>query len=385
MRDTKGVTIEQQTGQARRAWVHQAIARVEAEANRSADTHLHAFPLPAAWGIDLYLKDESTHPSGSLKHRLARSLFLFGLVNGDIGPDTTIVDASSGSTAVSEAFFAQMLGLEFVAVVPASTSKEKVDLIARYGGKCHMVDGSAQLYAEAARIAADCGGYYMDQFTRAGIVNDWRGNNTIAESIFEQLARERYPEPAWIVMGAGTGGTSATIGRYCRYRQLDTRLVVVDPEGATFYDAWTSGRRDVVAAGSRIEGIGRPRFEPSFVPEVVDAVMRVPDEMSVAAMRLLDELTGLRAGGSTGTHLVAAFRLIAHMMARGERGSVVTLVCDRGDRYLKTYYDDAWVAQQGMDLDGAGRVLRDFLATGEWPASAPALETAGVEGLGIGS
>lgn len=74
-----------------RDWVENALRIVEADANRSADTHLHPFPLPASWGIDLYLKDESVHPTGSLKHRLARSLFLFGLANGDIGPDTTLV------------------------------------------------------------------------------------------------------------------------------------------------------------------------------------------------------------------------------------------------------------------------------------------------------
>ena len=72
-----------------RAWVENALRLVEADANRSADTHLHAFPLPTEWGIDLYLKDESVHPTGSLKHRLARSLFLFGLSNGDIGSRTT--------------------------------------------------------------------------------------------------------------------------------------------------------------------------------------------------------------------------------------------------------------------------------------------------------
>ena len=62
-----------------RAWLNEAIRRVEADANRSADTHLHVFPLPPEWGIDLYLKDESVHPTGSLKHRLARSLFLHAL------------------------------------------------------------------------------------------------------------------------------------------------------------------------------------------------------------------------------------------------------------------------------------------------------------------
>src|SRR5205085_7219015 len=123
-----------------RVWADEAIRRLEADANRSADTHLHVFPLPPEWGVDLYLKDESVHPTGSLKHRLARSLLLYGLVNGQIGPDTTLIEASSGSTAVSEAYFARMLGLEFVAVMPRKTSREKVALIEFYGGKCHFVD-----------------------------------------------------------------------------------------------------------------------------------------------------------------------------------------------------------------------------------------------------
>src|ERR1700750_531927 len=93
-----------------RAWTRKAIALVEADANRSADTHLLPFPLPASWGIDLYLKDESSHPTGSLKHRLARSLFLYALCNGRIGPATTIVEASSGSTAGRDASFARLLG-----------------------------------------------------------------------------------------------------------------------------------------------------------------------------------------------------------------------------------------------------------------------------------
>src|SRR5690606_23910689 len=104
-------------------WVSSAIHVLEADANRSADTHLHLFPLPADWGIDLYLKDESVHPTGSLKHRLARSLILYGLVNGLIDEDTTLVESSSGSTAVSEAYFARMLGLNFITVVPRSTSQ----------------------------------------------------------------------------------------------------------------------------------------------------------------------------------------------------------------------------------------------------------------------
>ena len=134
--ETAGVTISA-NGRERaclaREWADEAVRRIEADANRSADTHLHAFPLPEEWGIDLYLKDESVHPTGSLKHRLARSLFLYGLCNGWITEGTTIVEASSGSTAVSEAYFARFLGLPFVAVMPASTSPEKIALIEAQG------------------------------------------------------------------------------------------------------------------------------------------------------------------------------------------------------------------------------------------------------------
>jgi cysteine synthase len=350
-----------------RAWVERAIAAVEADAHRSADTHLVKYPLPVDWGVDLYLKDESTHPTGSLKHRLARSLFLYGLCSGQITEGTTVVEASSGSTAVSEAWFARMLGLPFVAVMPASTSPEKVDLIEFHGGRCHLVPNAAGVYDEARRIAAETGGHYLDQFTNAERATDWRGNNNIAESIFEQMSRERHPVPEWVVVGAGTGGTSATIGRYVRYRRLPTRLAVVDPEGSSFFPGWRDGDPTVATGrSSRIEGIGRPRVEPSFLPTIVDRMICVPDAASLAAMRHLERVTGRRAGGSTGTNLWGAFGLIAEMLAQGRSGSVVTLLCDGGERYAHTYYSDVWLAEHELDLAPHMETLLRFAETGEW-------------------
>jgi cysteine synthase len=350
-----------------RAWIAEAIRRVEADANRSADTHLHVFPLPPEWGIDLYLKDESVHPTGSLKHRLARSLFLYGLANGWIREGTTIIEASSGSTAVSEAYFARLLGLPFVAVMPASTSVEKIELIEFYGGRCHLVDDPSSIYAESRRLAAGCGGHFMDQFTYAERATDWRGNNNIAESIFEQMGMERFPRPSWIVVGAGTGGTSATIGRYVRYRRFGTRVAVVDPEGSAFFGAFRDGDPDRTAAGSRIEGIGRPRVEPSFLPTVIDRMIAVPDAASIAAMRWTREVTGRDVGGSTGTNLWGAALLIAEMLERGERGSVVTLICDGAERYAHTYCSDGWLAEQGLEIGPYLEALRGFLKTGTPP------------------
>ena len=353
---------------AARDWASDAIGLVEADANRSADTHLLPFPLPPSWGIDLYLKDESSHPTGSLKHRLARSLFLYALCNGWIGPNTPVVEASSGSTAVSEAYFARMLGLEFIAVMPASTSPEKISLIEFQGGKCHLVADPTAVVAAARTLADSLHGHFMDQFTHAERATDWRGNNNIAESIYAQLSMERHPLPAWIVVGAGTGGTSATIGRYARYRRFPTKLCVVDPEGSAFWPAYRSGDWTVsTGRGSRIEGIGRPKVEASFQPAVVDRMISVPDAASLAAMRAGSAVLGRRVGGSTGTNLWGAFGLIAELLSAGRTGSVVSLICDGGERYADTYYSDDWIAEQGISLAGPLTTIEEFLSTGAWP------------------
>ncbi|RMI30884.1 L-cysteine desulfhydrase Cds1 [Nocardia stercoris] len=350
-----------------RDWVDDAVRLIEADAQRSADTHLLRYPLPVEWGVQLYLKDESTHITGSLKHRLARSLFLYAICNGWVGADTTVVEASSGSTAISEAYFAALLGLDFVAVVPAKTSPEKIALIEAQGGRCHFVDRAPDIYTEAARLAAECGGHYMDQFTHAERATDWRGNNNIAESIYQQMALETHPVPDWVVVGAGTGGTSATIGRYIRYRRHATRLAVVDPENSAFFGGYeTADAGYQTGMPSRIEGIGRPRVEPSFVGQVVDRMIEVPDAASIATCRHASTVLGRRVGGSTGTNLWGAFALVAELRAVGRRGSVVTLLCDGGDRYAGTYFDDDWVAEQGMDLSGPQAVLDEFVATGNW-------------------
>ncbi|HSU01196.1 MAG TPA: PLP-dependent cysteine synthase family protein [Nocardioides sp.] len=335
----------------RRAWVNQAIATLRADANRSADTHLLRLPLPKDWGVEVYLKDESTHLTGSLKHRLARSLFLYSLVNGWVGPSTTIVEASSGSTAISEAYFARLLGLRFVAVMPSTTSADKIRLIERHGGRCHLVDEPATVYDVAARLAGECDGHYMDQFTFAERATDWRGNNNIAESVLEQLRLEAHPVPTWVVVGAGTGGTASTFGRYVRYQSLPTRICVVDPENSAFHPGWSSGDlATTTTCGSRIEGIGRQRVEPSFIPGVVDRMITVPDAASIAAMRHVSALLGSRFGPSTGTNLWGTLQLVAEMREAGETGSLVTLLCDDGARYAATYFDDGWLAEHDLDV-----------------------------------
>ncbi|AGW91333.1 MULTISPECIES: PLP-dependent cysteine synthase family protein [Cupriavidus] len=344
-------------------WTHEAIRKIEADFNRSADTHLIPLDLPGYPDIHFYFKDESSHPTGSLKHRLARSLFLYALCNGWLHEGSMVVEASSGSTAISEAYFARLLGLPFVAVIPAGTSRAKIEAIEFYGGRCHLVANPAEIYAESHRIAQEAGGHFMDQFTYAERATDWRANNNIAESIFKQMAEEEYPVPAWLVSSGGTGGTIATLGRYVAYSRHKTRVLCADPENSVFFDYFRScldGKPQPelgLTVGSRIEGIGRPRVERSFIPSCIDAMLKVPDALSFAAMRYLSARFGRRVGGSTGTNFVGVLYLAQQMQAAGQGGAIVGLLCDSGERYGNTYYDDAWYAAQGIAIEAADALV----------------------------
>ncbi len=291
---------------ATRTWVNDAIRAVEADANRSCDTHLHVFSAPALVGRGPLPERRVGPPDRfSLKHRLARSLFLYGLANGWIGPSTTVIEASSGSTAVSEAYFARLLGLPFIAVIPATTSPEKREIIEFYGGRCHLVDDPGRSTKSPPA------------WPRRPAATTWTSSPTpsgpptgAATTTSPRASTSRWrwsasPSPPGSSSAPGTGGTSATIGRYIRYRRHATRLCVADPEGSAFYPSWVTGGSH---AGDPVQDRGHrpPRVEPSFLPMVIDRMTSVPDATSIAAMRWVNEVTHHEVGASTGTSVAAA-------------------------------------------------------------------------------
>lgn len=241
------------------------------------------------------------HQTGDAGRLASLAAVFQGRIDAPVGkPQTPIIEASSGSTAISEADFARLLGLRLIAVVPDTTAHEKLENIAFYKGQSHLVHG-ADMYYEAHRLAGDLGGHCMDQFAFAERATDWRGNNNIADSLFSQMEREPKPYPSWIVVGAGTGGTAATIGRYMRFRcfaNCPTRLCVADPERSVYYDVYCHGYHGVTNGPSlRIEGIGRPRVEERFLPSIIDHMSKVPDAASIGAVRFLERWLGRRCGG----------------------------------------------------------------------------------------
>lgn len=342
-------------------WRENAIELLQAEFVRTGETHLHRFPLPETWGIQLYIKNEATHPTGSLKHRLARALIKNAIERSLVGPGTTLVEASSGSTAVSIAYYAQLLGLDFVAVMPKSTSSAKRSLIERYGGVCKLVQNPAQIYQVAERLGERRNAHYMNQFARAGDVSAPDEIGSIALSVMTQMSLEQNPIPTWIVLGAGTGGTSATFGKYVKKHGIATKVAVVDPEGSVFAEAWRTHNRELTGPGSRIEGIGRPRVEPSFDPSMIDLMIEIPDRVSIEATQVLRDVTGISAGPSSGTNLAGVLSLIADMRRAQQQGSIVTLVCDGGERYQDTVFNVGWRQANNLESVHVRKQMQNFL------------------------
>lgn len=345
--------LSKRAGPRARAWTGWAVSVVNDPANAPIDPPLIRLPVPELEGVDIFLKDETQHPTGSLKHRLAHALFLRALCNGDLSEGMTVVEASSGSTAISEAWFAAKLGLRYIAVVPSSTAPAKVATIEQLGGEIIFAKPREDVIQVATRIAAETGGHFLNQFANAATAVDWRGANNIADTLFAQMRAERHPIPSWIVVGAGTGGTGTTIGRYLRLRPelAGARLCVVDPEGSAFFRAYASGDWSMTGRTSRVvEGIGRNKVEPSFNPGLVDQMVSVTDEGSVAGAHWLEDRCGRKFGPSTGTNIIGALMLGQSMARRGERGSIVTLGCDDGKRYATTIYDYLWLAEAALDV-----------------------------------
>jgi cysteine synthase A len=333
-------------------------------------TPLIEFPV-AVPGVRLLLKDESAQPTGSLRHRHARALFRQAVLDGLLGEGTTVVEATGGNAAVAQAWYARRLGLPYIVVMPGARSEERARPVEELGGECRFVTPPVAIYDAARKIE----GHFLDQFGRAA-------EHDLAGELFAQV------RPDWVVVGASTGATSATLGRWRREHTADRpsddttadttadpavgpadrhaggpRVAVADPENSAYFPGWTLDVPDYATGmPSRVEGIGRPRMEPGFRADLVDLVVPVPDAASVAAARHIREVTGLPVGGSSGTTLWAALEL-AERMPGG--GTVVSVLGDAHERHLATYHDDGWAAAKGLDVRAHQERLRRLSPAGD--------------------
>lgn len=177
-----------------------------------------------------------------------------------------------------------------------------------------------------------------------------------------------------------TGGTSATLGRFVRYKGLSTSIIVADPDNSVFTPYFVCGDRALTCTTpGKIEGIGRGRVEASFIRTSVDGMVQVPDTHSMGAVLFLEDFLGRRVGSSTGTIFCAALTMALHMAADGRGGSIVAILCDGGERYASTVYNPQWRESKGLEegVQAARQRISAMCCPGGGGAAGAGTEAAG--------
>jgi cystathionine beta-synthase len=306
---------------------------------------IRLFRITEGIQAEIYAKLEFLNPIGSIKDRIVKHMLEKAEEEGRIKPGDTIIDNSSGNTALALAVLCTLKGYKLKMVVRDNLSGEKIKLLKAL--KVDMVFVDHTLEPESADsynnitpgIAAETpNGYYFDQHNN-------RENNeahylTTGPEIWEQMeGRIDY-----FVAGMGTGGTVCGSGKYLKERDPGIRVVGADPVGSVFYSYFKTGKTEKPSP-YLLEGLGDEFLIGCVDFDVLDDIVQVSDKQAFLTARKLADVEGIMAGGSSGAALCACLDL-ARSLDRPAR--IVTVFPDSAYRYLSTVYNDEWLREKGI-------------------------------------
>jgi cysteine synthase A len=299
--------------------------------------------LSAALGRRILGKAEFLNPGGSVKDRAARGILDDAEATGRLPPGGTIVEGTAGNTGIAFALLANERGYRAIIVVPDDQSPEKIALLQTFGADVRVVPAvpfanPANYYHVAKRLAEETpGAAWADQFDN--LANRRAHYATTGPEIWDALGTELGA----FVAACGTGGTLAGTSRFLKERDPNVRIALCDPEGSALYAFVKTG--ELTAEGdSNAEGIGIKRITRNFADSPIDDAVRVDDRAMVEMAFWLLREEGLYVGGSAALNVVGAARFARTLPPKS---TVVTILCDGGERYRSRLWNDAWLAENG--------------------------------------
>lgn len=268
--------------------------------------------IPGDTTNTILVKLEGNNPAGSVKDRPVVSMIQQAQLRGDITPGDTLIEATSGNTGIALAMVTAILGYRMILIMPENSSAERRASMKAYGAELILTDGM-----ESARDLA----LQMQQEGKGKVLNQF-GNfdNPLAhyETTGPEIWADTHGEITHFVSSMGTTGTIMGTSRYLKEQNPAIQVVGVQP-----------------AEGANIPGIRRwpQAYLPEiFEPERVDMTLDVSQDEAETMMRRLAAEEGIFAGVSSGGALAAAMKVSAQV----ENAVIVSIVCDRGDRYIST-------------------------------------------------
>ncbi len=265
--------------------------------------------------VKLFFKLEGHNPGGSVKDRAALNMIKSGLERGDINKDSKLIEATSGNTGIALALIAGIYGLDIELVMSENATKERVQTMRAYGAKVTLTSGDrgiegARDYAEAK--VANEGFIMLNQFANN---DNWKAHY---KSTGPEIWEDTKGKITHFVSAMGTTGTIMGTSTFLKEQNPNVQIVGAQPTD-----------------GSRIPGIRKwpQEYLPKiFNPQKVDRVMEVSQEEAANTARRLAKEEGIFAGMSSGGAATVALRLASEL----HEGVIVSIVCDRGDRYLSS-------------------------------------------------
>jgi cystathionine beta-synthase len=290
-------------------------------------------------------KLELLNPGGSVKDRIGIAMLQSAISEGKIKPGGTIVEPSSGNTGVGLAMAAILLGYKLIVTMPDKMSAEKKNLLEGYGAKVvicptNVAPEDPRNYIEVAkRISRETPNSFVpNQYFNQ--VNPRAHYETTGKEIWNQTGGKL----THLVAGIGTGGTITGAGRYLKEKNANVKVIGVDPEGSAFYDLF-HGRKAPATRTYKIEGIGEDFLPGTMDLSILDDVVKVSDKEAYLMSRRLAREEAILAGSSSGAAVAGTLKVAVNL---GSDSLIVTILPDRGDRYLTKLYNDTWMKEQGF-------------------------------------
>ena len=296
-------------------------------------------------GCEILGKAEFLNPGGSVKDRAALFIIRDAEDRGVLKPGGSLVEGTAGNTGIGLALLANARGYRTIIVIPDTQSQEKMDLLRICGAELRPVPAvpykDPNNYVKVSgRLAEEIGGVWANQFDN--IANRRAHYETTGPEIWAQTEGRI---DAWVA-STGTGGTLAGTAQFLKERKPSVRVILADPLGSGLYNYVKHG--EVKAEGNSVtEGIGNGRVTKNLEGAPIDDAVRVYDGTALTMLfRLLKE-EGLYLGGSTGINVGAA---VAVARGMGPGHTIVTVLCDGGDRYRSRLYNPTWLRQKGLPI-----------------------------------
>ncbi len=295
-------------------------------------------------GCEILGKAEFMNPGGSVKDRAALGILLEAEQEGLLKPGGTVVEGTAGNTGIGLAHLCNARGYKALIVIPDTQSAEKIGLLRSLGAEVRTVPAvpyrDPNNYVRlSGRIAAEIpGAVWANQFDN--LANRRAHFNSTGPEIWRQTAGK---VDAWVA-ATGTGGTYAGVALYLKQQNPQVQCVLADPHGSALY-SWAQGGELAMEGSSITEGIGNSRVTANLEGAPIDAAVRIDDQSALDTIYQLLWREGLFLGGSVGINVAGAVETARRL---GPGHTIVTVLCDSGDRYRSRLYDGDWLATKGL-------------------------------------